>query len=105
MAASNTHAATWLCLAHARLANGDEAHRIFDLINPIRRADDLAAAELYRAEPYVVPADVRGAEPGIGQTGWTWQLAVEGILGLSLQHGAVRIAPRLPRNWGGAEVG
>jgi len=108
-----THAAAWLGLAHARMGNGDEAYRVFDLINPIRRAGDRSAAELYRAEPYVVPADVRGAEPGIGQAGWTWytgaagwtwQLAVEGILGLSLQRGAVTIAPRLPRNWGGAEV-
>lgn len=108
-----THAAAWLGLAHARLGDGDEAYRIFDLINPIRRAGDRSEAELYRAEPYVVPADVRGAWPGIGQAGWTWytgaagwtwQLAVEGILGLSLERGAVRIAPRLPRNWGGAEV-
>jgi len=108
-----THAAAWLGLAHSRLANGDEAHRIFDFINPIRRTDDPIKAELYRGEPYVVPADVRGAEPGCGQAGWTWytgaagwawQLAVEGIVGLSLQRGAVRIAPRLPRNWGGAEV-
>ena len=108
-----THAAAWLGLAHARLGDGEQAYRIFDLINPIRRTDNLVGAELYRAEPYVVPADVRGAEPGIGQAGWTWytgaagwtwQLAVEGILGLSLQHGAVRIAPRIPKNWGGAEV-
>ncbi|WP_157672210.1 GH36-type glycosyl hydrolase domain-containing protein [Chelatococcus sp. GW1] len=108
-----THAAAWLGLAHARLGDGDESYRIFDLINPIRRAGDRSEAELYRAEPYVVPADVRGAGPGIGQAGWTWytgaagwtwQLAVEGILGLSLQRGAVRIAPRLPRSWGGAEV-
>ena len=56
-----THAAAWLGLAHTRLANGDEAHRIFDLINPIRRTDDLIRAELCRAEPYVVPADARRA--------------------------------------------
>ena len=56
---------------------------------------------------------MRGAEPGIGQAGWTWytgaagwtwQLAVEGILGLSLRRGAVRIAPRIPQSWGGAEI-
>ena len=108
-----THAAAWLGLAHAQLGNGDMAYKIFDLINPIRRTDDLGGAELYRGEPYVLAADVRGAEPGIGQAGWTWytgaagwswQLAVEGILGLSLQRGAVRIAPRIPANWGGARV-
>jgi cyclic beta-1,2-glucan synthetase len=108
-----THAAAWLGLAQARLGNGDEAYRIFDLINPIRRTDDPAGTDLYRGEPYVLAADVRGAEPGIGQAGWTWytgaagwtwQLAVEGILGLSLCRGDVRIVPRLPRHWGGAHA-
>ncbi len=108
-----THAAAWLGLAHARLGHGDLAYEIFDLINPIRRSDSLNEAEFYRGEPYVLAADVRGAGPGTGQAGWTWytgaagwswQLAVEGILGLSLQHGAVRIAPRIPTSWGEAMV-
>jgi cyclic beta-1,2-glucan synthetase len=108
-----THAAAWLGLAHARLGDGDRAYEIFDLINPLRRTADQAGADLYRAEPYVLPGDVRGAGPATGEAGWTWytgaagwtwQLAVEGILGLSLHRGAVRISPRLPKNWGGVEV-
>ncbi|WP_417544264.1 GH36-type glycosyl hydrolase domain-containing protein [Marinobacter sp.] len=108
-----THAAAWLGLAHARLGNGDMAYKIFDLINPIRRTDDLDGAKRYRGEPYVLAADVRGAGPGTGQAGWTWytgaagwswQLAVEGIIGLSLQRGAVRITPKIPTSWGGARV-
>ncbi len=108
-----THAAAWLGLAHARLGNGDLAYRIFDLITPINRTASHSGVQLYRGEPYVMPGDVRASEPGTGHAGWTWytgsagwtwQLAVEGILGLSLQHGAVRIAPRLPKHWGGAEV-
>jgi cyclic beta-1,2-glucan synthetase len=108
-----THAAAWLGLAHARLGNGNEAHAIFDLINPIRRTAGQAELERYRAEPYVVPADVRGVEPGTGQAGWTWytgaagwtwRLGVEGLLGLSLDGGGVRISPCLPIDWGGAEV-
>lgn len=106
-----THAAAWLGLAHARLGNTDQAYEIFDLINPIRRSDSIEGAELYRGEPYVLAADIRGAGTGTGQAGWTWytgaagwswQLAVEGILGLSLQRGAVKIAPRIPTSWGGA---
>ncbi|HKM37489.1 MAG TPA: glucoamylase family protein [Thiopseudomonas sp.] len=106
-----THAAAWLGLAHARLGNGDQAYEIFDLINPIRRSDSLEGAELYRGEPYVLAADIRGEGPSTGQAGWTWytgaagwswQLAVEGILGLSLQRGAVKIAPRIPTDWGEA---
>jgi len=50
----------------------------------------------HRAEPYVLAADVREAEPGVAQAGWTWhtgaagwtwQLAVEAILGLTLRRG------------------
>ncbi len=108
-----THAAAWLGLAHARLGNGDMAYRIFDLINPIRRTEDLDGVKLYRGEPYVLAADVRGAGPDTGRAGWTWytgaagwswQLAIEGILGLSLQRGAVRIDPRIPTSWGGARA-
>lgn len=108
-----THAAAWLGLAHAQLGNTDQAYEVFDLINPIRRSDTLIGAELYRGEPYVLAADIRGAGPNTGNAGWTWytgaagwswQLAVEGILGLSLQRGAVKIAPRIPTHWGGASA-
>jgi cyclic beta-1,2-glucan synthetase len=108
-----THAAAWLGLAHARLGDGDRAYGIFDLINPIRRTSSRTEAEQYRAEPYVVPADVRGAAPGVGEAGWTWytgaagwtwRLGVEGLLGLCLDGGGVRISPCLPLDWGGAEA-
>lgn len=108
-----THAATWLGLAHAKLGNTDQAYEIFDLINPIRRSDSLEGAESYRGEPYVLAADIRGAGPNTGHAGWTWytgaagwswQLGVEGILGLSLQRGAVKIAPRIPTHWGSASA-
>jgi cyclic beta-1,2-glucan glucanotransferase len=108
-----THAAAWLGLAHARLGDGDSAYAIFDLINPVRRSAGPEGAELYRGEPYVLPGDVRGAEPGIGEAGWTWytgasgwawQLAIHGILGLDLHRGHLTISPRLPKEWGGAEI-
>ena len=108
-----THAAAWLGLAHARLGNVEMAYRMFDLIHPIHRTKSISGVQLYRGEPYVLPGDVRASDPGVGQAGWTWytgaagwtwQLAVEGILGLTLQRGAVKIAPRIPKSWGGAKV-
>ena len=105
-----THAATWLGLAFARLGDGDEAYRIFDLINPARRSATLEDMRTYRGEPYIMPADVGGAAPFEGRAGWTWytgaaawawRLAVEGILGLELRGGALRIAPCLPSGWTG----
>ncbi len=108
-----THAAAWLGLAHARAGNGDRAYQIFDFINPIGRTSNSEDADKYRGEPYALPGDVRGAEPAVGQSGWTWytgaagwtwQLAVDGILGISQRSGAIRIAPNLPSHWGGAEI-
>jgi cyclic beta-1,2-glucan synthetase len=56
---------------------------------------------------------VRGAAPFEGEAGWTWytgaagwtwRLGVEGLLGLRLDDGAIKISPCLPRDWGGAEA-
>ena len=105
-----THAATWLGLAFAQLGDGNEAYRIFDLINPARRSARPEEMRRYRGEPYVIPADVGGEFPFEGRSGWTWytgaaawawRLAVEGILGLELRGGALRIAPCLPSDWSG----
>lgn len=108
-----THAAAWLGLAHAQLANGDLAYEVFDLINPIRRSASLDGAWHYRAEPYVLAADIRSVEPHIGEAGWswytgaagwTWQLAIEGILGITLQQGEICIAPNMPAHWQKVDV-
>ncbi|WP_417700710.1 GH36-type glycosyl hydrolase domain-containing protein [Pseudophaeobacter sp.] len=105
-----THAAAWFGLAFARLGDGDEAYRIFNLINPARRSTTLEGVLDYRGEPYIMPADVGGAAPFEGRAGWTWytgaaawgwRLAVEGILGLELRGGALHIAPCLPSDWTG----
>ena len=99
------HAAAWLGLAFAKASKGGTAHEIFSMINPIGRRPDL-----YRAEPYVVAADIAAAAPHTGRGGWTWytgaaawtwRLGVEGILGLSLCDGKLLVAPSIPPGWGG----
>ncbi len=108
-----SHAATWTGLAFAALGDGDTALRVFDIINPIRRADTPEKAALYRGEPYVLPGDVLGAAPHIGRAGWTWytgaaswtwKLAVEGILGVRLIDGKLDLRPCLPSTWPKAEL-
>ena len=105
-----THAATWLGLAFAALGDGDRAYEVFDLINPVRRSATPADIARYRGEPYIMPADVGGAAPFEGRCGWTWytgaaawawRLAVEGVLGLELREGRLRVAPCLPEGWAG----
>ena len=108
-----THAALWNVLAFAMLGDGDRAFELFSLLNPVnhgRTADEVAR---YRAEPYVVAADVYSVPPHTGRGGWTWytgsagwmyRVAVEAILGINLRGGALHIDPCIPQAWRGYEV-
>ena len=108
-----THAATWLGVAYAKMGDGDGAHRVFEIINPIARTNTLQAANHYLREPYVLAGDVSGVGAQIGQggwswytgaAGWTWQLGVSGILGIQPKAGGVWLEPCLPKSWGQAGV-
>ena len=108
-----THAAAWLGLAFAELGDGDQARRVFDLLNPIRHSSDRDGAERYLVEPYVIAADIGGVPPHVGRGGWTWytgsaawtwRLGVEGILGLRMRDGCVVVDPCLPKGWGSFEA-
>jgi cellobiose phosphorylase len=105
-----THAAVWLGMALARLGRGDQAWRVFDLINPVRHADTAKRLNLYMVEPYVVAADVYWEPSNRGRGGWSWytgsagwlyRLGLEAILGLRLEGGGLRIAPCIPQHWSG----
>jgi cyclic beta-1,2-glucan synthetase len=108
-----THAALWNVLAFARLGDGDRASELFALLNPLshtRTSDDVAR---YRAEPYVVAADVYSVPPHTGRGGWTWytgsagwmyRVGLEAILGIRLERHALRVDPCIPRTWPGFEV-
>lgn len=106
-----THAAAWMVYALGRMGRGGDAHRLFDLLNPISHAETPADADRYRVEPYVVAADVYGEGDKAGRGGWTWytgsagwlyRAAVEGILGIVPEGGdRLRIEPALPPGWPG----
>jgi cyclic beta-1,2-glucan synthetase len=107
-----THAATWLGWAHVGLGDGERAERIFRILNPILRTKTREEAEVYRVEPYVLAGDVYSVAPWVGRGGWTWytgaaawawRLGVEGILGLRMEDGGLRIDPCIPRSWKGFE--
>jgi len=64
-------------------------------------------------EPYVMAADVYAAPPHTGRGGWTWytgsagwmyRLAIESLLGLTLEGDKLRLAPCLPANWPGFKL-
>nr|WP_137678680.1 glucoamylase family protein [Parerythrobacter lutipelagi] len=105
-----SHAAAWLGLALAQSGEPEEALEIFHMICPGRRTASSEGTEHYRIEPYVIAGDIASAHPHRGKGGWswytgaaawTWRLGVEGLLGLTLEDGKLRVAPSLPADWPG----
>jgi len=108
-----THAALWNVLAFAQLGEGDRAWQLFSLLNPVNHGRTREEVARYRAEPYVVAADVYSVPPHTGRGGWTWytgsagwmyRVGIEAILGVTLRAGHLHIDPCIPRRWRGFEV-
>jgi cyclic beta-1,2-glucan synthetase len=109
-----THAALWFVRALAEAGRADDAARLLAMLSPVSRAADPEAVQRYKVEPYVIAADVYGVAPHVGRGGWTWytgssgwmqRVAVETLLGLSLEDGVrLRVAPRVPADWPGFRV-
>jgi cyclic beta-1,2-glucan synthetase len=105
-----THAALWSIWAWAQLGEGDYAHALFRMTNPIERAAGADQAAIYKVEPYVISADVYGVAPHEGRGGWTWytgssgwmyRLGIEAILGLRRRADALWLDPCIPSGWPG----
>jgi cyclic beta-1,2-glucan synthetase len=103
-----THAALWAVMALARLGMGDEAMELFHMINPVNHMRTGDNTERYRAEPYVVAADVYAHPNHVGRGGWTWytgsagwmyQAAIQGLLGLRRSGTTVSVSPSIPADW------
>jgi len=108
-----THAAVWVAWAFAQLGDGNQAMRLFRLLNPISHSDTNGKAAKYMVEPYVVAADVASCAPNIGRGGWTWytgsaswmyRLGIEAILGLKRTGDSITINPCIPGNWANYEL-
>lgn len=103
-----THAAVWATMAFAALGDNERAWELMGIINPMnhtRTAQDIA---IYKAEPYVVAADVYAIAPHTGRGGWTWytgsaglfyRLIIESLLGIKREGERLRILPCLPNEW------
>jgi cyclic beta-1,2-glucan synthetase len=106
-----THAALWVVQAMAAAGRRHRAAALLDLLNPVLHAVTDADVARYQVEPYVVAADVYGAEPHIGRGGWTWytgssgwmlRVALESVLGLTTPGGdTLQLAPCVPDTWPG----
>ncbi|MEK7354799.1 MAG: phosphorylase, partial [Bdellovibrionota bacterium] len=108
-----THAAVWCVMAYAELDNGRRASELFSLLNPINHARTPDEREIYKVEPYVLPADVYSEPPHIGRGGWTWytgssgwmyRAGLESILGFNVNDGWLVIAPCVNPEWPGYSI-
>ena len=103
-----THAAMWVVIALARLGFGDDAMELFHMLNPINHMRTAEGVERYRVEPYAVAADVYAHPMHVGRGGWTWytgssgwmyQAAIEGLLGLRREGASFSVQPCIPAMW------
>jgi cyclic beta-1,2-glucan synthetase len=108
-----THAVLWLIQALTLKGDGDQAMKIFDLINPVRHADNPQGVQTYQVEPYVIAADVYSVAPHTGRGGWTWytgsaswayRVALESILGFELRNNVLHLRPCVPADWDQFEI-
>jgi len=108
-----THAAIWSVIAFAMLGQGDKAHELFAMLNPIHHADSPDSVRRYKVEPYVTSADVYSVPPHVGRGGWTWytgsagwlyRAGLESILGFQIQGAMLRLAPSIPAGWPGFSI-
>jgi len=108
-----THAAIWSAMAFARMGDAARAWEILNMINPINHARTAEESAHYKAEPYVVAADVYGEPPHTGRGGWTWytgssgwlyRLIIESLLGLELKGNKLIIKPCLPPSWSAYKI-
>jgi cellobiose phosphorylase len=108
-----THAATWVVQAATRLGQGERAHKLMQILNPVLHAQDPSGVECYKVEPYVVAGDVYSHAPHMGRGGWTWytgsagwfyRVIVESILGLERVGDRLQFRPCVPRDWSHFEI-
>ena len=95
-------------MAFAQLGDSRRAFELLSLINPVNHARTPEAVATYKAEPYVVAADVYAVAPHVGRGGWTWytgsagwlyRLIVESLLGLRRHANRLHVAPCMPVEW------
>ncbi|MBR3162487.1 MAG: hypothetical protein IKF17_00080 [Clostridia bacterium] len=103
-----THAAIWVIIAECILQFGDKAIDLYKMINPIEHSRVKEAANKYKVEPYVIPADIYGSGNIAGRGGWTWytgssswyyKAGIEHILGLQIKNGRLLLNPCIPKDW------
>jgi cellobiose phosphorylase len=108
-----THAAIWLVMAFAAIDDKKRTWELLQMINPLNRGNTAEKVAIYKAEPYVIAADVYAEPMQKGRGGWTWytgsagwmyQLVLESFVGLKKEGDAISFSPCLPVEWPSIKV-
>ena len=109
-----THGVLWGVRALAEMGRTERATTLLEMLSPISHGRTPEEVEIYRAEPYVIAADVYGVSPHVGRGGWTWytgsagwmyRVALESLLGLTIVGGDhLELRPCVPDSWPGFSV-
>jgi len=103
-----THGAIWAVMAFARMGDKARAWRLWSMINPINHTLQPDGINTYKAEPYVMSADVYSVPPHTGRAGWSWytgsagwayRLVTEELLGIKRHGDTLIIHALLPDEW------
>jgi cyclic beta-1,2-glucan synthetase len=91
------------------MGRGTRAVELFKMLSPVTHTATAESTAIYQTEPYVVAADVYSEPPHVGRGGWTWytgsagwmfRVAVESILGLSMEGGKTLVLrPSISSAW------
>jgi cyclic beta-1,2-glucan synthetase len=83
---------------------------LFHMLNPINRTRTPGDVEKYKAEPYVIAADVYAHPLHLGRGGWTWytgsagwayRMGLESLLGFTRRESVFSLDPCIPSVWPG----
>jgi cellobiose phosphorylase len=108
-----THAAVWLIMASAALADKQRTYDLIQLVNPLNHGSTASGIKKYKTEPYVIAADVYAVESHEGMGGWTWytgsagwmyQLLAESFFGLKRSGNRLTFMPCVPDNWNSFKI-
>jgi cyclic beta-1,2-glucan glucanotransferase len=103
-----THAAVWMIIAFAKLGDNKRVWELLNMVNPVNHGRTSKEVAIYKAEPYVLAADVYAFSPHAGRGGWTWytgsagwlyRLIIESFLGLQQEGNRLKILPCIPDEW------
>jgi cellobiose phosphorylase len=103
-----THAAVWLTMAFAALGDKKRTWELLNMINPVNHGNSEEEVSRYKAEPYVIAADVYAQPLHKGRGGWTWytgsagwmyQLVTEWFIGIKRKGDVLYFEPCIPEDW------